>query len=373
MKILVFTGPTLAETEVAEVIDAVCLPPVSQGDVYRVMGGRPTAIGIIDGYFESVPSVWHKEILWAMSQGVHVFGSASMGALRAAELEPFGMVGVGAVFEAYRDGVLEDDDEVALIHGPAEDGYRAGSEAMVNIRATLDWAAKEGIVGAETAAILQLTSKELFYAERWYGRVMELAAERGAPSEELETLRRWLPGGAVNQKRDDALAMLRSMRAFLASNPGPKTVSYNFENTLHWQEFRRLAGEVAGQLRGPDALVLGELRRDPEAWKRERTAALGWWLAAERARREGYLIQATSVLDQSAEFCAARGIRDAAAVEEWFANNHCDRGDLESILEARNLAALQEDQAGADLNNVLLDYLRWSGAYPVLLKKGGGA
>jgi hypothetical protein len=100
---------------------------------------------------------------------------------------------------------------------------------------------------------------------------------------------------------------------------------------------------------------------------------LGWWLAAERARREGYLIQATSVLDQSAEFCAARGIRDAAAVEEWFANNHCDRGDLESILEARNLAALQEDQAGADLNNVLLDYLRWSGAYPVLLKKGGGA
>ena len=49
----------------------------------RSIAHRPRAIGIIDGYFQQVPSVWHKEILWAMAQGVHVFGSASMGALRA--------------------------------------------------------------------------------------------------------------------------------------------------------------------------------------------------------------------------------------------------------------------------------------------------
>ena len=84
------------------------------------------AIGIIDGYFENIPSVWHKEILWAMSQGIHVFGSASMGALRAAELAPFGMEGVGAIFEAYRDGWLEDDDEVA-----SEDGLHASRGAVM--------------------------------------------------------------------------------------------------------------------------------------------------------------------------------------------------------------------------------------------------
>ena len=56
---------------------------------------RPVAIGLIDGYFERVPSVSHKEILWAMSQGIVVIGAASMGALRAAELAPFGMLGVG--------------------------------------------------------------------------------------------------------------------------------------------------------------------------------------------------------------------------------------------------------------------------------------
>src|ERR1700687_1751155 len=154
MKAIVFVGPTISSQEVSEVldvsgmIDAVCLPPASQGDVYRASLQWPSAIGIIDGYFERVPAVWHKEILWAMSQGIHVFGSASMGALRAAELAAFGMTGVGAIFEAYRDGLLEDDDEVAVAHGLAEDGYRPLSEAMVNIRATLAAAEAAGVRAA---------------------------------------------------------------------------------------------------------------------------------------------------------------------------------------------------------------------------------
>ena len=117
-------------------------PPKATSTAPRCRG--PLAIGLIDGYFERVPAVWHKEILWALSQGIHVFGSASMGALRAAELAPFGMIGVGAIFEAYRDGILEDDDEVAVAHGPADTGYRAGSDAMVNIRATLARAVQHG-------------------------------------------------------------------------------------------------------------------------------------------------------------------------------------------------------------------------------------
>ena len=114
MTSIVFVGPTLEPEEVAAAGDFTCLPPVSQGDVYRAARSRPRAIGIIDGYFSGAPSVWHKEILWAISEGVPVFGSASMGALRAAELHSYGMRGVGRIFEAFRDGVLEDDDEVAV-------------------------------------------------------------------------------------------------------------------------------------------------------------------------------------------------------------------------------------------------------------------
>ena len=146
MTAYVFIGPTLAADEArATWSDAVYLPPVRQGDVYRLVArGTPDAIGIVDGYFSHVPSVWHKEILHALSAGIPVYGAASMGALRAAELAQFGMVGVGRIFEAYRDGVLEpfaepfeDDDEVAVLHGPPELGYRALSEALINIRCTL--------------------------------------------------------------------------------------------------------------------------------------------------------------------------------------------------------------------------------------------
>jgi hypothetical protein len=133
MTIVVFTGPTLPPAEAAQELDALYMPPVSEGDVYRAALESPRAIGIIDGYFENVPAVWHKEILYALSRGIRVFGSASMGALRAAELAQFGMEGVGATFEAFRDGRLEDDDEVAVIHGPAELGYPMLSEAMVNV------------------------------------------------------------------------------------------------------------------------------------------------------------------------------------------------------------------------------------------------
>ena len=62
--------------------------------MFQRFAGAPGAIGVIDGYFDGVPSVWHKEILWALSQGIRVFGGASMGALRAAELDGFGMTGV---------------------------------------------------------------------------------------------------------------------------------------------------------------------------------------------------------------------------------------------------------------------------------------
>ena len=53
--------------------------------------------------------------------------------------------GVGRIFEAFRDGVLEDDDEVAVVHGPPETGYLALSEPMVNIRGTLGRAEAVGV------------------------------------------------------------------------------------------------------------------------------------------------------------------------------------------------------------------------------------
>jgi hypothetical protein len=367
MKAIVFVGPTISSQEVCEVLDVVCLPPVAQGDVYRASLQWPPAIGIIDGYFERVPAVWHKEILWAMSQGIHVFGSASMGALRAAELAAFGMTGVGAIFEAYRDGLLEDDDEVAVAHGLAEDGYRTGSDAMVNIRSTLARAQDDGILDAAVAGLLQQIAKDSFYPERSYARILELAAQ-DAPLAQLEAFRHWLAQRAVNQKREDALLMLRTMRDFLETNPEPKRVPWTLEETDHWDMLKRWSGEM--QLDpggGPDSLVLEALRRDPQALARASAAALGWWLASESARREGHTPDAAALLNHSAEFCDTHRLSDASDVAAWLERNHCGHERLERIVALQALSRRARALAPSSLEVCLLDYLRWTGDYAVLL------
>ena len=239
MKVCVFTGPTLGSDEVRAQLDALVLPPASQGDVFRAALGGCQVIGIIDGRFEEVPSVWHKEILWAMSQGVHVFGSASMGALRAAELAAFGMEGVGKIFAAYQEGVFEDDDEVAVVHGPAESGYRCLSEAMVNVRATLAAAVAAKIISETTAALLVSIAKSLHYSERTYPRILQHRSRQEASSLELDCLQNWLSTGSVDQKRLDAVAMLRVMRERLDAGIQPKRVDYVLEQTKYWNAAMR--------------------------------------------------------------------------------------------------------------------------------------
>ncbi len=116
---LVFTGPTLSHAEAQRAADVICLAPAVQGSVVAaVQRYDPAAILIVDGGFQSEPAVRHKEILWAISQGVPVIGAASMGALRAAELHPH-MRGVGLVYRWYRRNAFAPDDAVAVLHGPA--------------------------------------------------------------------------------------------------------------------------------------------------------------------------------------------------------------------------------------------------------------
>ena len=246
MKICVFLGPSLPLADAERELDATYLPPVSEGDVYRAALTQPAAIGIIDGYFEVIPAVWHKEILYALKQGIHVFGASSMGALRGAELAAFGMEGVGVIFEAYRDGRLEDDDEVAVLHGPAEVGYPILAEAMANIRPTLSDAAAAGIIGAATRAALESGAKTLLYRDRSYAAILEWARGNGLPDDELDRLEAWLPTGRVDQKREDALTMLRVMRERFKNGHQPKQVTFHFEHTTLWEQATRLAAPRRG-------------------------------------------------------------------------------------------------------------------------------
>lgn len=205
---VVFLGPSLPIDEARELVDADFRGPVAQGDVLRALESRPVAIVIVDGYFELVPAVWHKEILVALHRGVPVYGASSMGALRAAELHRFGMVGVGRVFEWFRDGVLTDDDEVAIVHSSPEDGHRPLSDAMVDIRAAVADAVDAGVVEPDAGSELLGVAKGMHYAQRSFASLEQLLWGTGL-SQPAAALRRHADQFGPWQKHRDAAEALR--------------------------------------------------------------------------------------------------------------------------------------------------------------------
>jgi hypothetical protein len=241
MTAIIYLGPSAPVAAARAILDADYRAPVRHGDVWRALADRPRVIGIADGVFEQTPAVWHKEILAALDAGVHVFGAASMGALRAAELHPFGMRGVGPIFEAFRDGLWTDDDEVALAHGPAETGYANLSLPMANVRFTVAAATRDGVLSADAADAVISAAKEIYYAKRDWRAV---DAGSGMNQEEIEAFRSWRRANAVDQKRRDALAMVEAIRSFLATDPAPFTPEFVFERTDLAEHARRNALEL---------------------------------------------------------------------------------------------------------------------------------
>jgi hypothetical protein len=366
VSIIVFVGPTVPVEICRQVLDATYLPSVSQGDVYRAALDRPRAIGIIDGFFERVPAVWHKEILWAMARGIHVFGAASMGALRAAELASFGMIGVGVIFEAFRDGRLHDDDEVTIVHGEAADGYPAGSVAMVDIRATLAAAEAAGIISPSTLTALVGIGKNLFYPERSYPNLMERARGRALPSAEVDALEAWLPEGRVSQKREDALAMLRVMSDWGARAEPPLSVGYHFEHTDVWEQVVNRSGRQLAAAR-PDfqspQLLLEELGLDRDSYDRAVGGAFARALALAEAERHDIEVGMTLVNEAVTSIRRQHALVDPDALSRWIAHQELDLPEFGELLEQEAKIGWVRTMYGPDVMRCLPDWLRASGRY----------
>lgn len=243
MSVYVFLGPTLPLREARRHLDAEYLPPVSQGDVLRLLDQRPKIIGIVDGYFEMVPSVVHKEILLALESGVHVLGASSMGALRAAELDTFGMKGIGQIYRSYASGRLEDDDEVAVVHGPADEGYREMSDAMVNVRDRCATAARHGIVSKRVAQQFVDVAKALFYPDRRWPHILAESRAAGVAEHDALAMRTYLKQEkAPSLKARDAIALLQRVKTMAARELKPWRARTRTERTKY---IGRLLAEVA--------------------------------------------------------------------------------------------------------------------------------
>lgn len=207
--IIVFLGPSLSLSEAKRILpDACYFHPVKCGDLLTCLDLNPKIIAIIDGHFEFTAAVWHKEILYCLEKGIEVFGAASMGALRAAELAAFGMVGVGEVYAAYKSGEIIDDDEVAVIHAPAPE-FENLCVPMINVRATLKKALLEKVIPADVYCMLLDVAKSIFYPERSLLFFLKKAKDKIKDERIIFNLEGWINNGNyVDVKKEDSRRLL---------------------------------------------------------------------------------------------------------------------------------------------------------------------
>ena len=312
MSVVVFLGPTLPRDVAAELLpNAVFLPPAGQADVLSaVTTHQPDAIGIIDGVFGQSLSVWHKEILFALHQGVRVVGGASMGALRAAELDSFGMEGVGEIYRRFRCGDLTDDDEVALLHADADLAFRPLSEPMVNVRATLQRACLERVISDGDHHTVLDAAKRLHFPDRTLAQIMEGADLRPEVADRLTSYFRC---HYVDLKASDARLLLEALRAEPAERPPLEMVHtsgfarlYNDERRVRHEGVELPLHDIAAHA----ALNLPEfddLNFD----------ALNRALVQVLARLLGVDVTPDELEAEAARFRRERGLTDEPSVDVW--------------------------------------------------------
>jgi hypothetical protein len=212
---VVFLGPSLDLARAMAELDAEYPAPVKRGDIDALLARprRPRAIGIVDGAFLQHPSISPREVLRAIDAGILVFGSSSMGALRAVECARYGMIGVGRVFEAYLSERIDADDEVAMTYDPKT--HRPLSEPLVDIRFAVEDALAAGLTTPAIAARLLAIGKELYFPDRRIDTILRLLAKE-VDGAACERLRIFFASEVRRAKGEDAADLLRAMRARLA-------------------------------------------------------------------------------------------------------------------------------------------------------------
>jgi hypothetical protein len=234
MRRCIFIGPSYHGIR-ARPPGIVFRPPARSGDIIGAVQEGFESIGLIDGYFGSCASVWHKEILHALSMRCHVYGAASMGALRAAECHAFGMRPVGKIALDYINGSLIDDADVALLHGPEEIDYAPFTETMVEVALTLKAMESAHAVSAQEVELLRFSAKALHFEDRTVDAIVAGAISSSGRVMEVMHL---FEVHRVRQKQIDASLLIAEMQSgsspqSLPSKPWSLAQSQSLSRLLH--------------------------------------------------------------------------------------------------------------------------------------------
>lgn len=252
MKIIIFCGPTISASESKHMIHADFRPPAKHGDIIScVYNDRPDVIVLFDGVFIQDLTVWHSELNEAMNQGVTVYGASALGAIRAAEMESWGMRGVGNVFALFRDGIVESDDEVFCDYDFVQGQYIQRTLPIVNLRYILADAEKASLITQKQSRSILETAKAMFYKERTLDSILNACRAHGDLTDrDAETLSGFIRQSTRNIQKEDAIECLEALNNLAASDL--ETTRKNYQYDLFFEAlFERDRGTKHGETYHP--------------------------------------------------------------------------------------------------------------------------
>lgn len=213
-KPIIYLGPSLGHEKARKILDADYRPPAKKGDFLRLIGlqNDVNIVGLVDGLFlQDYPPTPIEVYQIAIKKNTLLFGAASLGALRAVELEKFGMIGIGKIFELYKKGKIHADDEVAVTF--AQDKQTLQSEAMIDIRFNLFVAQRKGILDEVTKRAIAKVAKSIYFPYRNYDDIIEQTKKLYPElKSHLESFRFYIQHNRQSLKERDAIKLIRYIK-----------------------------------------------------------------------------------------------------------------------------------------------------------------
>ncbi len=211
-KPVIFLGPTLPIEKAKAILDADYRPPAKKGDLLQLILSNVSIIGLIDGYFlQDYPPTPIEVYNLLRKKNVKVFGSSSLGALRAVELKKFGMIGIGKIYDLFDKEKINSDDEVAVTFTEYL-GYK--SEALIDIRYNLFLARRRGIIDNNTDKIILATAKKIYFPYRTYEDILNESIKKFPEfKEKINIFMEYIVKNKKSLKEIDAIKLLHTINS----------------------------------------------------------------------------------------------------------------------------------------------------------------
>ena len=212
-KPIIYVGPSLNIEKAKIIFDADYRPPARKGDLLRLLVDNDDIhliVGLIDGLFlQEYPPTPIEVFQLLKRKNTVVLGGASLGALRAVELEKYGMIGIGKIFELYKKNKIIADDEVAVTF--SQETQQLQSEAMIDIRYNLFIASRRRIIDNATRRATLKVAKKIYFPYRNYLDIID-ETKRQYPSLSyyLESFREYIGKNRQSLKGRDAVKLIKS-------------------------------------------------------------------------------------------------------------------------------------------------------------------